>query len=59
MPKKGKDLCVDQIVGKLCENQLTKRERMELLRELVQRQGEMPDEVLDQALQKLMDRLAD
>lgn len=58
MPKKGKELCVDQIVGMLCEKQLTKRERMGLLRELVKRQGEMPDEVLDEALQKLMDRLA-
>ena len=50
---------VDQIVNELLESSLGKGERIELLRELVRRGEELPDEVLENALQKLMERLTD
>ena len=50
---------VDHIVKELLELPLTKAERMERFRELVRRGGDVPDELLDAALRKLMDRLAE
>ena len=50
---------VDQIVRDLLEGTLTKAERMERFRELVRRGEDVPDELLDVALQRLMDRLAE
>jgi len=48
---------VEQIVRELLEGKLTKEQRLKLLRELVRRGEELPDDMLDSALQKLMDRL--
>ncbi len=53
----GDDPTVDLIVQELMEGDLTKTERVELLRELVRRGEELPDEMLNSALQRLMDRL--
>ncbi len=50
---------LDQIVNDLLAKGGTKQERMRLLRELVQRGEELPDELLDSALQKLMEQIAD
>ncbi len=50
---------VDQIVEDLLEKSLTKAERIKLLRELVHDSEDVPDELLNAALQKLMDRLSD
>jgi len=50
---------VDDIVQKLLEKGGTKAERMKLFRELVRRGEELPDEMLDSALKKLMERLAE
>jgi hypothetical protein len=41
------------------DRQLTKAERMQRLRELVQSGKDVPDQLLDQALRKLMERLTD
>ncbi len=48
---------VDEIVEELLEQPLDKAERMSLLRELVRRERDAPDQLLDEALQKLMERL--
>jgi hypothetical protein len=50
---------VDRLVQELMDRQLTKAERMQRLRELVQSGKDVPDELLDQALRKLMERLTD
>ena len=50
---------LDQIVDDLLAKGGTKQERMRLLRELVQRGEELPDEILNSALQKLMEQIAD
>lgn len=50
---------VDRIVDELMEKPLRKEERIELLRELVARGEDLPDEVLEVALHKLMQRLMD
>ncbi|MHC4853236.1 MAG: hypothetical protein ACYTGW_10750 [Planctomycetota bacterium] len=55
----GEDPKVDQIVRELMEGDLTKEQRVKLLRELVRRGEELPDGMLDSALQKLMDRLTE
>jgi hypothetical protein len=50
---------VDQIVQDLLTRGGTKAERMKLFRELVERGEDLPDEMLNTALQKLMERLAE
>ncbi|MEE9127087.1 MAG: hypothetical protein V3U11_08100 [Planctomycetota bacterium] len=55
----GEDSKVDQIVQELMEGDLTKEQRVRLLRELVRRGEDLPDDMLDSALQKLMDRLTE
>ena len=50
---------VEQIVQELMEKPLSKEERIALLRELVRKEKQAPDELLDAALTKLLDRLAD
>jgi len=50
---------LDQIVSGLLDKGGTKQERVRLLRELVRRGDELPEEMLDSALQKLMERIAD
>lgn len=56
---KGDDDRVEQIVRELLEKPLSKSERMALLRELVREEKTAPDQLLEAALSKLMDRLAE
>ena len=56
---KADDPEVDRIVEELMDKKLPKSERMSLLRELVQRGEELPDEMFEVALQRLMERLTD
>jgi hypothetical protein len=55
----GEDPKVEQIVRELLEGDLTREQRMRLLRDLVRRGEELPDDMLDSALQRLMDRLTE
>lgn len=55
----GEDPKVEQIVRELLEGDLTKEQRVKLLRDLVRRGEELPDDMLDSALQRLMDRLTE
>ncbi len=55
----GEDPKVDQIVQDLMEGDLSKEQRVVLLRELVRRGEDLPGDMLDSALQKLMDRLTE
>lgn len=55
----AEDSRVDQIVDKLLESDLSKEERIALLRELVERGEDLPDEMLVSALRRLMERLTD
>jgi hypothetical protein len=50
---------VDRLVQELMNRHLTKAERMQRLRELVQSGEDVPDELMSQALRKLMDSLTD
>lgn len=50
---------VERIVEELMDRQLTKAERMQRLRELVISGDDVPDDLLDAALRKLMERLTD
>jgi hypothetical protein len=50
---------VDRIVRELMERPLPRTERIRLLRELVRSGDEVPDELLEAALRKLMERLTD
>ena len=50
---------VDRVVQELMNREIPKGERMRLLRELVQSGEDVPDELLDRALRKLMERLTD
>lgn len=58
MPKQPFET-VERLVQELMDRQLTKAERMARLRELVQSGKDVPDELLDQALRRLMERLTD
>ena len=55
----GEDSKVDRIVQELIDGDLTKEQRLALLRELVRRGEELPDDMLDSALQKLVERLTE
>ena len=50
---------VERLVQELMDLQLSKAERMKRLRELVQSGEDVPDELMDQALRRLMERLTD
>jgi hypothetical protein len=50
---------VDQIVHDLLDRPLSKRQRVALLRELVRKGDQVPDELLQHALRKLMERLTE
>lgn len=50
---------VERIVEELMDRKLTKAERMQRLRELVITGEDVPDDLLDAALRKLMERLTD
>ncbi len=55
----GEKRKVDQIVQELLERGGSKEERMKLFRDLVRRGHDLPEEMLDSALRKLMERLAE
>lgn len=50
---------VDRLVEELMDQTLTKAERMARLRALVRSGDDVPDELLDQALRRLMERLTE
>ena len=50
---------VDRIVEELMVRDLSKAERMKCLRELVKSGDEVPDELMDEALRKLMERITE
>ena len=54
----GVDPRVDQIVEDLLEKPLTKPERIQLLRQLVREGDDVPEELLNAALRRLMERLS-
>ena len=58
MPKPTNDT-VERLVRELMDRQLSKAERMKRLRELVQSGQDVPDELMDRALRKLMESLTD
>jgi hypothetical protein len=58
MPKPPAET-VEKLVQELMDRQMPKADRMRLLRELVQSGEDVPDELLDRALRKLMERLTD
>ncbi len=58
MPKPS-TAAVERIVEELMERGLSKAERMRRLRELVQSGDDVPDDLMDQALRKLMERLTE
>lgn len=58
MPKPSSET-VERLVQELMDRQMPKADRMRLLRELVQSGEDVPDELLDRALRKLMERLTD
>jgi|GEM_PF-3313930 len=53
------NLDVDRIVEQLMHGDLTKEQRLVFLRELARSDDDMPDEVVEAALRKLMDRVDD
>lgn len=55
----GDESTVDEIVHDLLAKGGTKAERKSLFRELVRRGEDLPEEMLNSALRKLMERLAD
>jgi hypothetical protein len=50
---------IEQIVEELMERGLSKAQRMQRLRELAKSGEDVPDELMDQALRKLMERLTE
>jgi hypothetical protein len=58
VPKETSE-AVDRIVQELMDRQLSKGERMRRLRELVRSGEDVPDELMDLALRRLMEHLTD
>ncbi|MBL8736707.1 MAG: hypothetical protein JNL12_09795 [Planctomycetes bacterium] len=58
MPKLTSE-SVDRIVAELMDGSLTKAERIRRLRELAMSGDDVPDELMDQALRKLMERITE
>ncbi|HLQ38228.1 MAG TPA: hypothetical protein VK348_10520 [Planctomycetota bacterium] len=56
---KERTAAVDRIVQELMSRQLSKAERIERLRELVKSGEDVPDDLLDAALRKLMERITE
>lgn len=50
---------VERIVEELMDCNLTKQERIQRLRELARSGDDVPDELMDQALRKLMERITE
>ena len=53
------DSDVSRIVAELTEGELTKEQRLECLRALAKSGDDVPDELMDQALRKLMERITE
>jgi hypothetical protein len=58
VPKRPPE-AVQRIVEELMDRDLSKAERMQRLRELAKSGDDVPDELMDQALRKLMERLTE
>ncbi|MBK8101558.1 MAG: hypothetical protein IPK26_31135 [Planctomycetes bacterium] len=50
---------IDRIVQELLGRQLSKQERMQRLRQLVRSGQDVPEELMDHAVRRLMERLTD
>jgi len=50
---------VERIVEELMARGLSKAERIKRLRELAKSEADVPDELMDQALRKLMERITE
>ena len=50
---------VEYIVEELMNNELTKAERITRLRQLAQSGEDVPDDLMDQALRRLMERVTE
>jgi hypothetical protein len=50
---------IDRIVRELTECDLSKKQRMKCLRELAQSGESVPEELMDEALRKLMERITE
>lgn len=50
---------IDRIVRELTECDLSKKQRMQCLRELAQSGESVPEELMDEALRKLMERITE
>ncbi len=50
---------VERIVEELMDGSLTKAERIRRLRELAMSGDDVPDDLMDQALRKLMERITE
>ena len=50
---------VERIVEELMDRSLSKAERIQRLRELASSGDDVPDELMDQALRKLMERITE
>jgi DNA-binding ferritin-like protein len=57
--KKPTSESVERIVEELMDRSLSKAERIRRLRELAKSGDEVPDELMDQALRKLMERITE
>ncbi len=53
------DVDVDRIVEQLMQRDLPKAQRIACLRELARSGDDVPEELMDQALRKLMERITD
>lgn len=58
MPKPTSE-AVERIVAELMESDLSKTERIKRLRDLARSGEDVPDELMDQALRKLMERITE
>lgn len=58
MPKPNSE-AVERIVEELMDRSLSKAQRIQRLRELVKSGDDVPDELMDQALKKLMERITE
>jgi len=56
-PQTSPSIRVDEIVRELLEGRQTKAYRIELFRELVRAEAEVPDELFEAALAQLMEKL--
>lgn len=50
---------VDEIVEQLMQSDLTKAQRLACLRELVRSGEDLPDQLMEEALRKLMERITE